>query len=204
MTTDRPPGTLGTQRIEALTDGVFAIAMTLLVLELRLPEVESDASLAEALIHLAPRIAGYVLSFLVLGAYWLGLHTQYTVLRGADRVLIWITIVFLMLISAVPFTTSLLSEHSSRPIAPAIYGLHLTATGLVMYLHWWWASGRGRLVDPELPPDRIAATSRRILIGPLAFLIGIPVAFVAPQVVVLLYLLVLAFYIVSGASSRFS
>ncbi|MBA3778469.1 MAG: DUF1211 domain-containing protein [Chloroflexi bacterium] len=129
MTTDRPPGTLGTQRIEALTDGVFAIAMTLLVLELRLPEVESDASLAEALIHLAPRIAGYVLSFLVLGAYWLGLHTQYTVLRGADRVLIWITVVFLMLISAVPFTTSLLSEHSSRPIAPAIYGLHLTATG---------------------------------------------------------------------------
>jgi uncharacterized membrane protein len=198
------PGLLPTKRIEALTDGVFAIAMTLLVLELRLPPIDSDAAFIEALGGLLPRLASYVLSFLVLGAYWLGLHVQYEMIDRIDRKLAWVAILFLLLISALPFTTSLIGEHPDRAAAVVTYGLHLALSGLLLYVHWWWASGPGRLVRAAVSPVQIRRRRRITLVGPTAFVLGIPVAIVFPQAAIVLYLAVLVFYIALGATDRFA
>lgn len=187
-----------TRRIEALSDGVFAIAMTLLVLELRMPEVDSDAGFVQGLLGLAPELASYVLSFLVLGAFWLGLHLQYEAIEAVDRKLAWIAIVLLLLISAVPFTTSLIGRLPDRSAAVVTYGAHLTVTGLVLYLHWWWASGPGELIRQGISRQTVAMRARLIVVGPAAFALGIPVALVSPQAAIVLYLAVLLFYIGRG------
>jgi len=100
-------------RIEALTDGIFATVMTVLVLGLRPPAIDLNtpgASLSNELFRLAPNILTYALSFITLGLYWVGHHNQFHFVRRTDRTLLWINIVFLMSIGFVPFTTSLLES----------------------------------------------------------------------------------------------
>ena len=91
------------RRLEAFSDGVFAIVITLLVLELKLPAVNYDA-LGQRLVNLLPSIAAYALSFLLVGMYWVFHHHAYTLLDGVDGVLLWLNIVFLLSISFMPFT----------------------------------------------------------------------------------------------------
>ncbi len=105
----RRPLRLSTQRIEALCDGVFAIAMTLLVLDIPVPP--SSTAGARALFHaLWPDMASYIASFAVLGVYWVGQHTQFHFIRHADQVLLWMTLLFLMLIAAMPFSAALIGH----------------------------------------------------------------------------------------------
>src|SRR5215469_15788500 len=118
---------LGRNRIEALTDGVFAVAMTLLVLDIRVPELQplATAELPLKLLSLWPKFLSYTISFVILGVYWVGHHVQLSFIRRADRPLLWINILFLLWVALVPFSTALLSEYATTRIAIAIYGANL-------------------------------------------------------------------------------
>src|SRR5215470_5668536 len=98
------PQGLTKSRIEALSDGIFAVAMTLLVLDIKPPAVMQATALPRELLALWPRCLSYVVSFLMLGIYWVGQHNQFHLIRWADRTLLWINVVFLMAISFVPFS----------------------------------------------------------------------------------------------------
>ena len=103
---------LGRNRIEALTDGVFAVAMTLLVLDIKVPELEQPLATAELplkLLSLWPKFLSYTISFVILGAYWVGHHVQLSFIRRADRPLLWINVFFLLWVALVPFSTALLT-----------------------------------------------------------------------------------------------
>ena len=131
---------LGRNRIEALTDGVFAVAMTLLVLDIKVPELQQPLATAELplkLVALWPKFLSYTISFVILGVYWVGHHVQLSFIRRADRPLLWINILFLLWVALVPFSTALLSEYSNTRLAIAIYGANLIAIGLTLALHWW-------------------------------------------------------------------
>ncbi len=188
-------------RIEALTDGIFATVMTVLVLGLKAPTVDLStpgASLSNELSKLAPNILTYALSFVTLGLYWVGHHNQFHYVRRTDRALLWINIVFLMSIGFVPFTTSLLGAYPSDPSAVRAYGANLVANGLGLYGTWWYATSGHRLVDSDLASSTITLAKRRILVGPAVFSAGIAVSFISPLASIIIFFLPIPFYILPG------
>ncbi len=198
-------GELTTSRIEALADGVFAVVMTLLVLDLKVPVVagpDAAAELPGKLFELWPRLLSFALSFVIAGVYWVGHHNQYHFIRRSDRVLLWINILFLLCVAVIPFSTALLGEYPQQPIAVAIYGLNLILIGLVLYAHWWYATADYRLVDHDIDPHLVRVAKQRILIAPIAYALAILLSFVGTALSLTIYVLVPVLYIVPGAVDR--
>jgi uncharacterized membrane protein len=191
---------LSRNRVEALTDGVFAVAMTLLVLDIRVPELQpSDVSqLAVRLLALWPKFLSYTISFVILGVYWVGHHVQLSFIRKVDRPLLWINLLFLLWVALVPFSTALLSEYPMAQIAITLYGLNLIAIGLTLALHWWYATVETRHVDPDIHPGLVRGGLLRTLIGPAVYVVAIAVSFFRPELSLLLYALVPVLYILPG------
>jgi uncharacterized membrane protein len=192
---------LGRNRIEALTDGVFAVAMTLLVLDIKVPELEQSLSSAELpfrLLALWPKFLTYAISFVILGVYWVGHHMQLSFIRSADRPLLWINILFLLWVALVPFSTALLSEYTKHRLAIAVYGANLIAIGLTLALHWRYATAGTRHVDPNTHPGLVRAAMARTLMGPLLYLIAIALSFLSTEFSLVMYALVPILYILPG------
>lgn len=162
------------ERLAALSDGVFAIAMTLLVLDLRSPAAEaihSEHELWRALIALSPRLLIYVMSFLTLGIFWVGQQTQLNHLEHSNRSLTWLHLAFLFFVSIIPFTTSLLAEHLGFRVALLVYWLNILLLGVALYVSWICAEGE-HLVKQDLPASVPAAIKRRIAIAQLLYAAG--------------------------------
>ncbi len=153
------------ERIAALSDGVFAIAMTLIVLEIRVPPhaaIHTDGELWRALGDLAPRFITYLLSFLTLGIFWTGQQTQLNFFARADRDLGWIHFGFLAAISLLPFSTTLLAEFIGLRLALALYWLNILLLGVILYLSWYHAERAG-LIREDAPHGISRAVKRRII-----------------------------------------
>jgi len=162
------------ERLAALSDGVFAVAMTLLVLDLRAPAIEaihSERDLGLGLQALAPRLLMYVLSFMTLGIFWVGQQTQLNHLARSDRSLSWIHIVFLFFISVMPFSTTLLAQFTGYRLALLAYWLNIFLIGASLYASWVCALGTG-LVKEDLPAHVSVAIKRRILIAQALYAFG--------------------------------
>ncbi|KQN36736.1 hypothetical protein ASG37_13670 [Sphingomonas sp. Leaf407] len=131
MTNDREHAKL--ERLTFFSDAVFAIAMTLLVIEVRLPElhVVSDHSLAQALLHLLPNYIGFIISFLVIGRFWTGHHRLMGMIDTADPALVRANLLLLMAIAFMPFPTAILSDYSLLRVAIGFYTAYLLVVGLV-------------------------------------------------------------------------
>ena len=198
-----PDFVLATNRVETLADGVFAIVMTLLILEIRVPVVPREAGsavLGNALLTLWPKFLCYLISFVTLGVYWVAHHLHFHSIRRADRVLFWINILFLMTVGLIPFSTALLGEHYRSPLAVSLYGIHMIAVSLVLQLHWSYATGRRRLVSPDMPDDFVRTVTHVILAGPAAYAVAVLLAWVSPWISLALYLLVNLIYILPGGA----
>jgi uncharacterized membrane protein len=162
MATSAGSQTFKPERMLAFSDAVMAVAITLLVLDLKLPSEVSDADLGNALRAAVPNLAAYGLSFVVIGLLWIGHHQQFSQIRRVDGVLIWLNLFFLLTIGLIPFVTSLLSEHGDA-LATSIYAGVLVMTSLLSAAMWWYARS-----DPELmSPDVLEAARREGLITPL-------------------------------------
>jgi uncharacterized membrane protein len=183
-------------RIEALTDGIFATVMTVLVLGLRGPDPNlSETDLASKILGLWPNYLAYAFSFIVLGVYWIGHHNQFHYIKQSDRVFLWVNILFLLTIGFVPFSTSLLGLYPFSPTAVRVYGANLAATGLALYAVWWYATSRHRLVEKNLDPHIVGLAKRRIIVGPVVSLLGIGFSFLDTRISLVLYLLLIPFFI---------
>ncbi len=161
-------------RLAGLCDGVFAIAMTLLVLDLAVPASEtirSESDLWAALVDLAPRLLTYLMSFLTLAIFWVGQETTAELLGGTDRHYTWITLAFLMTITLIPFSTALLSEFITYRIALLIYWLNLVLIGVCIMGGWFYARGY-KLLKDDVPDHFYKALRRRIIVGQLLYAIG--------------------------------
>ena len=131
---------IGKQRVEALSDGLYSIALTLLVLELKLPalpENVSDAVLRHALLDLSPKLLAWLLSFWVLVLNWMLQQRLYRYADMLDREMVRIELILLALISLLPFTTALIGEFGSRASAAALYSFHLVAISALSVLRVW-------------------------------------------------------------------
>jgi uncharacterized membrane protein len=162
------------ERIGALSDGLFAIAMTLIVLEIRVPELphgSTDSQLLAALGDLGPRFVTYGLSFLTLGIFWNGQQTQLSYLERGNRDLAWLELLFLAIIALFPFTTSLLAENIDLRLALGLYWLTIFLSGSALYAIWSYAERAG-IIREGVGPEVGAAIRRRIAIAQLLYAAG--------------------------------
>jgi uncharacterized membrane protein len=162
------------ERLAALSDGIFAVAMTLLVLDLRVPAasaVHSEHDLWHALVSFSQRFVMFAMSFLTLGIFWVGQQTQLNNLARSDRDLTWIHITFLLAVCTAPFSTTLLAEYVHYRVALLIYWLNILLLGALLYGSWGYAT-RKRLVRDDIPPEVPAVICRRILIAQALYAFG--------------------------------
>lgn len=162
------------ERLAALSDGIFAVAMTLLVLDLRVPAAEavhSEYDLGRVLVALAPQFITYLMSFLTLGIFWVGQQTQLNHLARADRDLSWIHIAFLFAVTLTPFSTSLLARFIAFRLALLAYWANILLLGVILYASWGYAI-RASLVKDDLSKDVPAAVCRRIKIAQALYALG--------------------------------
>jgi uncharacterized membrane protein len=173
-----------TTRLETFSDGVFAIAITLLVLEIRVPHVEEGESLVVALLGLWPSYLGYAVSFLQIGVIWANHHNRFRLLGRSDHVLLFLNILFLLCVAFIPFPTALLAEYiqgseGERQTAIAVYSGTLAVTGIFFTLLWLYAANDYRLVNRTLNPRLLRAMTRRYLIGAALYIIAFAIAFIS-------------------------
>ena len=162
------------ERLAALSDGVFAVAMTLLVLDLRVPALEAvhgEHELWRALVALSPRLVMYLMSFMTLGIFWIGQQTQLNHLARSDRSLSWIHIGFLFPVSITPFSTTLLAEFPAYRTALLVYWVNILLMGSTLYLSWVCAVRSG-LVKEDLPAEVSLALKRRIVVFQSLYALG--------------------------------
>ena len=180
-----------THRIEALTDGIYAIAMTLLVLNLALPEVGTDQAvqLHDALFGQAHKFFNYALSFILLAIFWIIHHDQFHFIKRTDRIHLWLNIFCLMFVVLVPFSTSLTGDYPDETIAKLFFDSNLFILGIFNSLNWAYAKGY-RLVDRSLDPRRIAIGKRRGAVTPIVALIAMGLSVITPQWSSCAYLLI--------------
>jgi uncharacterized membrane protein len=167
------------ERIAALSDGFFAVAMTLLVLDLRVPAAEaihSEHDLWHALLALSPRLIVFLMSVMTNGIFWVGQQTQLNHFARADRNLAWIYIAFLCAVSLTPFTTSLLAEFIHYRTALLVYWSNILLLGLTLYWSWSYAT-RHHLLTENVPPEIHTAILRRIVIAQTLYACGAALSF---------------------------
>ena len=174
-------------RLLTLADGIFAIAMTLLVLDLRLPDTPVG-DLAARLKSLFPRFGTFVVSFVVLGVFWFAHHQTFHFVVRVNRTLVWLSILFFLGVALIPFVASVLGANYGNPIALALYGTVIGLLTVVGYVIWWYLTGDHGLVVEGLDPDLVRKVSRWIAVGPSIALVAIVLAFVNPLISLLIYL----------------
>ena len=177
-------------RVEALTDGVFAIAMTLLVLELGMPVITGgpvNTELLRRLFELWPKLLVYVLSFVLLGMTWVHHRLMFHYIERSDGKLAWMNIIFLMFVALVPFAASLLGEYSNSQIAVLVYGIVALLIIILSFVIWMYITRIDELADRVIETD--VAIRRKIfyLVGCFFFILGIGISFVSPVTSLCIY-----------------
>lgn len=191
------------RRIEGLQDGVFAIVMTLLVLEIKIPEISNTAEMSHELMALLPIFLTYFITFINLGIYWVGQQIQFHSIERSDRIFSWIHITFLMFISLLPFSSAFLGRYPDEQIASLVYGINLCAVGLMSYAGWRYASSHHRLTTHRISDAMIHSVNRRILVAPIAAIVAMILSFISVPLSELCYVLILPYYIFPGKIDRF-
>jgi uncharacterized membrane protein len=164
-------------RLLALSDGVIAVAITLLVLDIRLPDgfgELSDAELWAALLGLWPRLLAYLLSFYVIANFWMSHRAKFEHLVKTDGRLMWINMLFLLTVGLVPFTTNLIAE-SGGTVSTMIYAASMVVSGLSLAAIWQYAAAN-QLIDPRVTGEERREHLQATLLTSLIFAISIPLS----------------------------
>lgn len=170
----------GLGRILALSDGVFAFSLTLLVVSLTVPTAASNSALASQLLDQAPTYFSYIISFVAVASIWYGHHESFKYIRRYDGRLIALNFGSLLLIAFLPFPTAVLGRNQQEPLAAILYALTLALSNLFFAATWWHASHGRRLVRSDLSPAIVRLRFYRTLGGTVVFLLSIPIALWRP------------------------
>jgi len=194
-------GELRLTRIEAFSDGVFAIVVTLLVLELRVPELHDHAGvseLAHQLLGLLPKFLSWLISFVIVCKFWLNHHHLLGLARHANYAMVWLNSIFLMFQSFVPFPTAMIGEYPTNPLAVTGFGVVMAFNTLLFIA--LQAYILRNLLKPELVGTQDPYLNRKSFVGVVSYLIGAAAAWFSVHVAFVLYMLTPLFFIVPPAS----
>lgn len=193
-------------RIIDFSDAVFAFAATLLVLKIDLPNLTptelTSARLAQELFNLWPSYLANIISFLIIGYYWLNHHAIFSLIKKFDQTIIWLNIVFLIFLSFLPFPVDLFGEYSNSNIIVAFYCLSLSIVGFLLVLIWLYASFNHQSIEKDLSRHHILYYSLRFSLAPLVFAFSIPLAFIDPMIAKISWVFVIIGIVVVNKSFR--
>ena len=194
-------------RLEAMSDGVFAIAMTLLVFQVHIPTIPDGAysvlGLWNALIDILPLISSYVVSFTVIAMYWTSHHAMFHFFtKSVNRTLVQINFLYLMLLAFVPFSTELLGTYSTNILALWVYGANIIALGSTAYGMFMYAIHSHEVDMHDVPHRTITQAKIRILLTPSFALLSMFVAFISTPLAFLLFVFPVIFNLIPGSLDR--
>jgi TMEM175 potassium channel family protein len=178
-------------RLEALTDGIFAFAMTLLVTTLDFPkpgEALPPFTLHEAFVAYFPGFFTYFLAFIILAGFWVGHHSLFHHIHSIDRTLLWTNILSLFFVALVPFSTDVVGDYPDVPLAAIIFEVNLLAIGVCLFLIWNYATTERRFVEKDLDEKTVRIHALRTLIVPFASAVGIALALLGSTWTTAIYL----------------
>ena len=200
-----------TFRIEAFADAVFAIAITLLVIEIRLPpheEVLRIGGVGPALLQLWPSYVGYAISFIVIGIMWANHHNLMKLVDRVDHGFITLTLLLLLCVAFLPFPTAVMADHLADPdtheqaVAVAFYCGCFTVTALFYFLMWWHAAKNRRLIAPHVSDAAVSAITRAYAPGSLLYLAATLLAFVHVALSLTIVVGLAILYMLPGAGAH--
>lgn len=177
---DKPKevGARGIDRVNGFSDAVFAVAITLLILTITVPIVSDSGELSSALDAMWPQFSSFLISFVIIGMFWISHHVMFRYLQRHSPGFLWINLLFLMFIVFLPFSTDLMSEYGNSVLAVVFYDLNMVAASGTLLLLWWYMSYRRNLVDEDLDPE----LRKHLLLNQasiaLVFLCAIGIAFI--------------------------
>lgn len=188
---NQEPG-LTTSRIEALTDGIFAIAMTLLILNIDVPVVpkeDADIMLIQSIEDYGHDFLHYFLSFILLATFWVMHHKQYHFIRKINRKMLWVNLVMLMFVSLLPFSASLISDYTDSYISTIFFESNLFILTLILYLNWKYAT-LDKLIEPDLNPEFIKRANMIYLYMIIISILALLLTLLSPRWSITIYILI--------------
>ena len=191
---------MGKGRFEAFSDGVFAIAITLLVLEIHLPDAQTmdNGQILHYLHHLWPQLLTYVTSFATIGIIWLNHHSTFVHIERVDRGTLALNLLLLLTVCFVPFPTALVAKYGALPASTALYGATLTAMGLSYGALWHYAMRMESARNPQSGSTLDNRALLRGLAGTGVYFAGTLLAFITPRASTFLFIGVALYYAIPG------
>jgi uncharacterized membrane protein len=184
-------------RLEAFSDGVFAIAITLLIIEVGVPEAAPDELWTE-IRHAWPEFAAYIVSFFIIGIMWVNHHALVDLVRVVDRGLLFLNLLLLLFVVTIPFTTALLSEYirdgSNAHVAAAVYSASMTGCSIGFVAIWWYIVGQRHLLHREMPAPAVRITNIRFGVGLFVYLGTIGLSFVSAPLTLAVHFVIALYY----------
>jgi uncharacterized membrane protein len=189
-------------RLETFADGVFAIAATLLIIDIGIPAVKASESLGRALLEIWPQYVAYGISFVTIGIMWVNHHRVIRQLEKVDEPFVFLNVGLLACVAFVPFPTRVLAEFvrgDDGLAAALLYGITMTVTAVFFISLWMYASRGGRLLHPGADSKMVSGITRSYLPGSPMYAAATLVAFLSPQASAALFGLIAVFYMVSSS-----
>jgi uncharacterized membrane protein len=188
---------MNTSRVEAFSDGVFAVAITLLVLQFVIPDVQAG-KLLPALLGQWPQLTTYVASFLTVGVVWVNHHTIFRGLQKVDRTIQFINLILLLTVVLLPYPTELLGRYlnsdQNGSVAAAFYAVVMTVMSLAFQVLVGWTLTHPQLLRPEVRAMSLRSVIPRFGLGLITYAASIVLAFVSPWLVVAIYTVTAVYY----------
>jgi uncharacterized membrane protein len=191
-----------TTRLEAFSDGVFAIAITLLVLLFDVPARSEGQSLGHVLVHQWPSYASYVVSFVTVGIIWVNHHTLFRHIARVDRVFLFLNVLFLMTVAFIPYPTAVVARFlrsGDTRAAAVLYGITMTAMAISFNILWQYAARGYRLLAADADRREVAGITRSFWPGAFIYGAATGIAFASATASVILYALIALFYVLSSS-----
>jgi len=197
--------TVDTARLETFADGVMAIAITLLILDVHVPRTEGSA-LGTALARQWPSYAGFVISFLTIGIIWVNHHHMFKLIERTTHAFLRLNVVFLMTICVLPWPTALVADYvrspDGRTLATAVYGGVMTSIAIMFNVVWRYAGTNHRLLVPGISDEALAKMNRSYLAGPVVYGSATLIAFVQPYVSLAIFAGLAVYWLLPGTGPR--
>jgi uncharacterized membrane protein len=192
-------------RLEALGDGIFAIAMTIMVLELKFPELEMDTwqQFISAVSAVKYNFLCYFISFIVLGIMWFGHRVMFEFIGRSNRYFIYLGVLFYLVVCLVPFSTRLLAVHPLKWFAILIYALNLSMCNITLFIQWNYGLKRKTLLEREVTREMKEIAEFLFLISPVVYAIAVVFSFFVPMVSIFIFAITPLIYILPNRIDKF-
>ena len=193
-------------RVEAFSDGIFAIIITLLVLEIKVPHIANHSSseeLMQAFVHLLPKFTGWIISFFTVAVIWVNHHKMLKQMREIDNGIFWLNALLLLWTSFIPFPTAVLGDYPSNPASVVLYGVVMSLMALSFTLMRWYALRHPVVLNEEVNIQSFKQGTRlSLLFGPVTYLLGVAAGFVQPWLAFAIFLGIPVYFIFSDGKSK--